>query len=291
MQAGDEHVTKCKRSSLRVLGSVGEPINVEAWKWLRDVAGEGHCDVSDTWWQTETGGHMITPLPGCTPMKPGSATLPFFGISPAVLNPTTLSEVVGTGEGLLAIKSPWPGMARTIYNDHARYEQTYFNINGYYLTGDGSRRDSDGYYWITGRVDDVLNVSGHRIGTSEVEEATGNHPAVVESAVVGYPHDIKGEGIYIYLVFRNGVSPSKELLNQVKAIIRSVIGPLATPDVLQVAKTGLPKTRSGKIVRRILRKVAAGLYDDIGDISTLANPEVVADLIEEHRHLCPHHQF
>ena len=291
MQAGDEYVTKCDRSSLRILGSVGEPINVEAWKWFRNFAGEGHCDVSDTWWQTETGGHMITPLPGCTPMKPGSASLPCFGIEPAILDPVKLTESEGVAEGLLVIKNPWPGMARTIYNDHARFEQTYFNVNGFYMTGDGARRDPDGYYWITGRVDDVLNVSGHRIGTSEVEEAAGRHPAVVESAVVGYPHEIKGEGIYVYLVFRNGVTPSKELLNEVKATIRSVIGPLATPDVLQVAWTGLPKTRSGKIVRRILRKVAAGLFNELGDTSTLANPDVVDDLIAEHRRLCPANQY
>ncbi|KPI88377.1 putative acetyl-CoA synthetase [Leptomonas seymouri] len=278
MQAGDEYVTKCKRSSLRVLGSVGEPINVEAWKWLRNVVGEGHCDVSDTWWQTETGGHMITPLPGCTPMKPGCATLPFFGIEPAILDPLKLTESEGVAEGLLVIKNPWPGMARTIYNDHARYEQTYFNINGYYVTGDGSRRDSDGYLWITGRVDDVLNVSGHRIGTSEVEDAVNVHPAVVESAVVGVPHPIKGESIYVFLTFHEGTVITPELLAAVKATVRRVIGPLATPDFLHPAQQGLPKTRSGKIVRRILRKVAAGLYDDIGDLSTLANPDVVAAL-------------
>jgi acetyl-CoA synthetase len=291
MQAGDEYVTQCDRSSLRVLGSVGEPINVEAWRWFRDLAGEGHCDVSDTWWQTESGGHMITPLPGCTPMKPGSASLPFFGVVPALLDPVTLAEVKdGVGEGLLVIKSPWPGMARTIFNDHARFEQTYFNVNGFFMTGDGARRDADNYYWITGRVDDVLNVSGHRIGTSEVEEAAGRHPAVVESAVVGVPHDIKGEGIHIYLVFHNGVTPTKELLNEVKATIRAVIGPLATPDVMQVASTGLPKTRSGKIVRRVLRKIAAGVYNDFGDTSALANPDVVADLIGEHRRICPQQQ-
>ncbi|KAL7697881.1 acetyl-CoA synthetase [Lotmaria passim] len=291
MQFDDEYVTKCDRSSLRILGSVGEPINVEAWKWFHSVVGENRCDISDTWWQTETGGHMITPLPGCTPLKPGSASLPCFGIEPAILDPVKLTESEGVAEGLLVIKNPWPGMARTIYNDHARFEQTYFNVNGFYMTGDGARRDPDGYYWITGRVDDVLNVSGHRIGTSEVEEAAGRHPAVVESAVVGYPHEIKGEGIYVYLVFRNGVTPSKELLNEVKATIRSVIGPLATPDVLQVAWTGLPKTRSGKIVRRILRKVAAGLFNELGDTSTLANPDVVDDLIAEHRRLCPANQY
>ncbi|KAK7195862.1 acetyl-CoA synthetase [Novymonas esmeraldas] len=287
IQAGDQYVTASDRSTLRVLGSVGEPINVEAWKWYHSIVGERHCDVSDTWWQTETGGHMITPMPGCTPMKPGSATLPFFGVVPALLDPTTLKEIDGVGEGLLCIAKPWPGIARTIFNDHERFEQTYFNINGFYLTGDGARRDGDGYYWITGRVDDVLNVSGHRIGTSEVEDAVNTHHAVVESAVVGFPHDIKGEGIYIYVVFRNGMEVTPKLLNDVKATIRKVIGPLATPDVLQVARIGLPKTRSGKIVRRILRKVAASLYTEMGDTSTLANPDVVDDLVAEHKKLCP----
>ena len=278
MQAGDEYVTKCDRSSLRILGSVGEPINVEAWKWFRNFAGEGHCDVSDTWWQTETGGHMITPLPGCTPMKPGSASLPCFGIEPAILDPVKLTESEGVAEGLLVIKNPWPGMARTIYNDHARFEQTYFNVNGFYMTGDGARRDPDGYYWITGRVDDVLNVSGHRIGTSEVEDAVNVHPAVVESAVVGIPHPIKGESIYVFLTFHEGTVVTPELLNEVKATVRKVIGPLATPDVLHPAQEGLPKTRSGKIVRRVLRKIATRQDDDLGDTSTLANPDVVAAL-------------
>ncbi|KAG5501208.1 hypothetical protein JIQ42_06207 [Leishmania sp. Namibia] len=287
MQAGDEYVKACDRSTLRVLGSVGEPINVEAWKWFQTVVGEGHCDVSDTWWQTETGGHMITPMPGCTPMKPGSATLPFFGIEPTILDPKKLEERQGPAEGLLAIRAPWPGMARTIYGDHARFEQTYFAVNGYYMTGDGARRDADGYYWITGRVDDVLNVSGHRIGTSEIEDAVNTHPAVVESAVVGFPHKIKGEGIYMYIVFRHGVTATPELMNEVKVTVRKVIGPLATPDVMQVARIGLPKTRSGKIVRRILRKVAAGQYTDLGDTTTLANPDVVEDLISEHQRVCP----
>ncbi|CBZ34254.1 acetyl-CoA synthetase, putative, partial [Leishmania donovani] len=286
MQAGDDYVKVGNRSTLRVLGSVGEPINVEAWKWLRDVGGEGHCDVSDTWWQTETGGHMITPMPGCTPMKPGSATLPFFGVQPVILDPMKLHEKQGPAEGLLAIRAPWPGMARTIYGDHARFEKTYFGVDGYYMTGDGARRDSDGYYWITGRVDDVLNVSGHRIGTSEIEDAVNTHPAVVESAVVGFPHNIKGEGIYVFLTFRQGTEVTPELLAAVKATVRKVIGPLATPDVMQVARVGLPKTRSGKIVRRILRKVSAGQYTELGDTSTLANPDVVEDLIAEHQRLC-----
>ncbi|CAJ1988963.1 acetyl CoA synthetase [Leishmania donovani] len=278
MQAGDDYVKVGNRSTLRVLGSVGEPINVEAWKWLRDVGGEGHCDVSDTWWQTETGGHMITPMPGCTPMKPGSATLPFFGVQPVILDPMKLHEKQGPAEGLLAIRAPWPGMARTIYGDHARFEKTYFGVDGYYMTGDGARRDSDGYYWITGRVDDVLNVSGHRIGTSEIEDAVNTHPAVVESAVVGFPHNIKGEGIYVFFTFRQGTEVTPELLAAVKATVRKVIGPLATPDVLHPAQEGLPKTRSGKIVRRILRKIATHNDDDLGDTSTLADPTVVEAL-------------
>nr|CAJ2473672.1 unnamed protein product [Leishmania braziliensis] len=290
IQAGDDYPKACDRSTLRVLGSVGEPINVEAWKWLREVGGEGHCDVSDTWWQTETGGHMITPMPGCTPMKPGSATLPFFGIEPVILDPMKLHEKNGPAEGLLAIRAPWPGMARTIFGDHALFERTYFSVDGYYLTGDGARRDADGYYWITGRVDDVLNVSGHRIGTSEVEEAVNSHPAVAESAVVGFPHKIKGEGIYVYLAFRSGVKATPVLVNEVKATVRKVIGPLATPDVVQVAHLGLPKTRSGKIVRRILRKVAAGVYTELGDTTTLANPDVIDDLTAEHQRLCPPHE-
>ncbi|CAG9574242.1 putative acetyl-CoA synthetase [Leishmania major strain Friedlin] len=278
MQAGDDYVKVGNRSTLRVLGSVGEPINVEAWKWLRDVGGEGHCDVSDTWWQTETGGHMITPMPGCTPMKPGSATLPFFGVQPVILDPMKLNEKQGPAEGLLAIRAPWPGMARTIYGDHARFEKTYFDVDGYYMTGDGARRDSDGYYWITGRVDDVLNVSGHRIGTSEIEDAVNTHPAVVESAVVGFPQSIKGEGIYVFLTFHQGTEVTPELLAAVKATVRKVIGPLATPDVLHPTQEGLPKTRSGKIVRRILRKIATHNDDDLGDTSTLADPTVVEAL-------------
>nr|CAJ2473732.1 unnamed protein product [Leishmania braziliensis] len=275
IQAGDNYAKACDRSTLRVLGSVGEPINVEAWKWLREVGGEGHCDVSDTWWQTETGGHMITPMPGCTPMKPGSATLPFFGIEPVILDPMKLHEKNGPADGLLAIRAPWPGMARTIFGDHARFEQTYFSVDGYYLTGDGARRDADGYYWITGRVDDVLNVSGHRIGTSEIEEAVNSHPAVVESAAVGFPQSIKGEGIYVFLTFQQGTEVAPELLAAVKATVRKVIGPLATPDVLHPAQEGLPKTRSGKIVRRVLRKIATHNDDDFGDTSTLADPTVV----------------
>ncbi|KAG5478678.1 hypothetical protein LSCM1_06082 [Leishmania martiniquensis] len=278
MQAGDEYAKACDRSTLRVLGSVGEPINVEAWRWFQTVVGDGHCDVSDTWWQTETGGHMITPMPGCTPMKPGSATLPFFGVEPVILDSKKLNEICGPAEGLLAIRAPWPGMARTIFGDHARFEQVYFAVDGYYMTGDGARRDSDGYYWITGRVDDVLNVSGHRIGTSEIEDAVNAHPAVVESAVVGFPQNIKGEGIYVFLTFQQGTEVTVELLAAVKATVRKVIGPLATPDVLHPAQEGLPKTRSGKIVRRVLRKIATHSDDDLGDISTLADPSVVEAL-------------
>ncbi|EPY28987.1 acetyl-CoA synthetase [Angomonas deanei] len=280
MQLGDDHVNKCNLDSLRVLGSVGEPINAEAWRWFYEVVGKGKADIVDTWWQTETGGHMITPLPGCTPQKPGSATLPFFGIQPAILDPTTLEEKTGVTEGLLAIKAPWPSMARTIYGDQGRYEQTYFIVDGYYMTGDGAQRDSDGYIWITGRVDDVMNISGHRIGTSEVEEAVNSHPAVVESAVVGVPHDVKGEAIYVFITFHDGTNITPELLNEVKTTIRTVIGPLASPDFLHPAQTGLPKTRSGKIVRRILRKIAAGTIGDLGDISTLVNPDVVDELLE-----------
>ncbi|KAF5224848.1 putative acetyl-CoA synthetase [Trypanosoma cruzi] len=280
MQYDDEPVKRTSRATLRVLGSVGEPINVEAWRWYYGVVGEGHVDISDTWWQTETGGHLITPLPGCTPLKPGSATLPFFGIEPALLDPITNAEIDGPGEGLLVIKSPWPGQARTIFGDSERYEQMYFSVDGYYMTGDGARRDEDGYYWITGRVDDVLNVSGHRIGTSEVEDAVNTHPLVVESAVVGIPHDTKGEGIYVYVTFHQNTIIDKDLLNAVRATVRKVIGPLATPDHIHPAQCGLPKTRSGKILRRILRKIAAGIFDGLGDISTLADQTIVAKLIE-----------
>ncbi|RNF13240.1 acetyl-CoA synthetase, partial [Trypanosoma conorhini] len=252
----------------------------EAWRWYYVVVGESHVDISDTWWQTETGGHLITSLPGCTPLKPGSVTLPFFGIEPGLLDATTLKEIDGPGEGLLVIKRPWPGQARTIFGDGERYEQVYFPVEGYYLTGDGARRDEDGYYWITGRVDDVLNVSGHRIGTSEVEDAVNTHPAVVESAVVGAPHDVKGEGIYVYVTFHTHVTIDKALLTSVKETVRKVIGPLATPDHVHPAQSGLPKTRSGKIMRRILRKIAAGTFDDLDDVTTLADPGIVAELIE-----------
>ena len=283
MKAGDAAVKRCNRSTLRVLGSVGEPINVAAWVWYHDVVGDGKCDIVDTYWQTETGGIMITPLPGTTPMKPGSATLPFFGIQPVIISaadqkPIALQDGV-RAEGHLCMGQPWPGQARTIFGDHARYVETYFKpYPGYYFTGDGCVRDEDGYYWLTGRVDDVLNVTGHRLGTSEIECAINTHPAVVESAVVGIPHDIKGEGIYAYVTFKADVVVTKELLAAVKATCREVIGPIATPDAVQPAH-GLPKTRSGKIMRRILRKIAAGDTSDLGDTSTLAEPLVVDELI------------
>lgn len=278
MKCGEAVVKKTSRATLRVLGSVGEPINVEAWQWYYNVVGEGRADIVDTWWQTETGGHMITPLPGNTPMKPGSATLPFFGVQPVLLDSQTSTEIEGVAEGLLVIKHTWPGQARTIYGDHARLEQTYFPINGYYLTSDGARRDADGYYWLTGRVDDVLNVSGHRLGTSEIECAINTNPNVVESAVVGIPHDIKGEGIYAYVIFKEGVEVTQKVIDSVRATVRNEIGAIASPDAIQPAH-GLPKTRSGKIMRRILRKIAAGLLDELGDVSTLADPHVVDDLV------------
>jgi acetyl-CoA synthetase len=276
---GDAFVKAHDRSSLRVLGSVGEPINPEAWRWYHDVVGEGRCPVVDTWWQTETGGIMITPLPGATTLKPGSATLPFFGIEPALLDEQG-KEIDGNNvSGLLAIKRPWPGMARTIQNDHERFVQTYLRpYHGYYLTGDGCRRDEDGYYWITGRVDDVINVSGHRLGTAEVESALVTHPACAEAAVVGYPHDIKGQGIFAFVILNEGWTESTELIGELKNEVRHHIGPFATPDVVLVSP-GLPKTRSGKIMRRILRKIASGETSELGDTTTLADPSVVDALI------------
>lgn len=279
MGQGDEFVEATARSSLRVLGSVGEPINPEAWEWYHRVVGNGRCPIVDTWWQTETGGHMITPLPGAIDLKPGSATLPFFGIEPALLD-NDGKEVHGAAEGNLVIKASWPGQLRTVYGDHDRLVQTYFSTYpGYYFTGDGARRDEDGYYWITGRVDDVLNVSGHRMGTAEVESALVLHPAVAEAAVVGFPHDIKGQGIYAYVTLMHGIEPSDALRKELVALCVEEIGPIAKPDVIQWAP-GLPKTRSGKIMRRILRKIAAGEIDSLGDTSTLAEPSVVTTLIE-----------
>ena len=279
MREGDEPVTKTDRSSLRLLGSVGEPINPEAWMWYHTVVGEERCPIVDTWWQTETGGIMITPLPGATSTKPGSATRPFFGIHPVLVDGDN-NVIEGAADGNLCINRSWPGQMRTVYGDHERFIQTYFTtFPGRYFTGDGCRRDEDGYYWITGRVDDVINVSGHRMGTAEVESALVAHAKVAESAVVGYPHDIKGQGIYAYVTLNAGEEPNDELLAELRQWVRKEIGPIATPDLIQWAP-GLPKTRSGKIMRRILRKVAADDFAELGDTSTLADPGVVDDLIE-----------
>jgi acetyl-CoA synthetase len=276
---GDEPVNKRDLSSLRLLGSVGEPINPEAWNWYHSVVGKGRCPIVDTWWQTETGGVLITPLPGATPLKPGSATFPFFGVKPVILDEQG-RELQGECEGMLCIQEPWPGQMRTVYGDHQRFEETYFSMfRGYYFSGDGCRRDRDGYYWITGRVDDVINVSGHHMGTAEVESALVSHPKVAEAAVVGYPHDIKGQGIYAYVTLNQGVEKTEALKKELVGHVRHEIGPIATPDVIHWADS-LPKTRSGKIMRRILRKIAANEADQIGDTSTLADPSVVQTLIE-----------
>ena len=280
MGQGKEFVEKCDLSSLKVLGTVGEPINPEAWHWYNDVVGKGNCPIVDTWWQTETGGHLLTPLPGVTATKPGSATTPFFGAQPVLLDPQSGAEITETaGEGVLCMKDSWPGQMRTVYGDHERFVKTYFaDYKGYYFTGDGCRRDQDGYYWITGRVDDVINVSGHRMGTAEVESALVAHPKVSESAVVGYPHDIKGQGIYCYVTLMAGEEPNDELRTELRNWVRKEIGPIASPDLIQWAP-GLPKTRSGKIMRRILRKIAEDDFGALGDTSTLADPSVVDDLI------------
>jgi len=277
MREGEEPVRKTSRSSLRLLGTVGEPINPEAWEWYHKVVGDARCPIVDTWWQTETGGHLITPLPGATALKPGSATTPFFGVVPALVdNEGDLLE--GAAEGNLVITRPWPGQMRTVYGDHQRFINTYFSTYpGMYVTGDGARRDEDGYYWITGRVDDVLNVSGHRLGTAELESALVLHNDVAEAAVVGYPHDIKGQGIYAYVTLVKGVEYTDALKTELIKLVRNEIGPIATIDVIQWAP-GLPKTRSGKIMRRILRKIAANEIDSLGDTSTLADPGVVDDL-------------
>jgi acetyl-CoA synthetase len=278
MAQGETPVKSHSRASLRLLGTVGEPINPEAWEWYHRVVGDGRCPIVDTWWQTETGGILITPLPGAIDQKPGSATLPFFGVQPAIVNEKG-EELHGACEGILVIKFPWPGQMRTVYGDHQRFIDTYFKaFPGWYFTGDGARRDADGYYWITGRVDDVLNVSGHRLGTAEVESALVLHPAVAEAAVVGYPHAIKGQGIYAYVTLMNGVAPSEALRKELIDTVRTEIGPIASPDLIQWAP-GLPKTRSGKIMRRILRKIAASELDNLGDTSTLADPGVVDELI------------
>ncbi len=281
MGQGAEWVEKYDLSSLRVLGSVGEPINPEAWVWYDTYVGKGKCPIVDTFWQTETGGHMITPLPGATATKPGSATTPFFGVKPVILDAATgIRQSETEAEGVLCVSDSWPGQMRTLWGDHERFQEAYFaQYKGYYFTGDGCRRDNDGYYWITGRVDDVINVSGHRMGTAEVESALVAHPAVAEAAVVGYPHDIKGQGIYAYVTLMNGTEPSEDLRKDLVKWVRTEIGPIASPDLIQWAP-GLPKTRSGKIMRRILRKIAENDYGALGDISTLADPSVVQELID-----------
>ena len=285
-QAGDEWIKRYSRKSLRILGTVGEPINPEVWRWYHDVIGDGRCTVVDTWWQTETGGILITPLPGVTPTKPGSATLPFFGVKPVIVDPSTGVVMEGNGvSGALCLGTPWPGQARTVFGDHKRFRETYLTqYPGYYFTGDGARRDEDGYYWITGRIDDVMNVSGHRLGTAEVESALVAHESVAEAAVVGYPHAIKGQGIYCYVLLNKGFGKEdpEQLIGALKEQVRQAIGAFAAPDVIHIA-AGLPKTRSGKIMRRILRKIAASEYERLGDVSTLAEPDVVNSLIEEHR--------
>ena len=281
MGKGTEFVEKCDLSSLKDLGTVGEPINPEAWNWYNDVVGKGNCPIVDTWWQTETGGHLLTPLPGATATKPGSATTPFFGVQPVILDPQSGEEITTTeAEGVLCLKDSWPGQMRTVYGDHERFVKTYFSdYKGYYFTGDGCRRDADGYYWITGRVDDVINVSGHRMGTAEVESALVAHEKVSEAAVVGYPHEIKGQGIYCYVTLMEGEEHTDELRTELRNWVRKEIGPIASPDLIQWAP-GLPKTRSGKIMRRILRKIAENDYGALGDTSTLADPSVVDELIE-----------
>ncbi|MBK5198342.1 MAG: acetate--CoA ligase [Methyloceanibacter sp.] len=286
MGAGDDYVTRTSRKSLKLLGTVGEPINPEAWEWYYHVVGDERCPIVDTWWQTETGGILITPLPGATKLKPGSATLPFFGVQPAVVD-TEGNILEGEGSGNLVILDAWPGMMRTVYGDHRRFVETYFSTyKGKYLTGDGCRRDEDGYYWITGRSDDVLKVSGHRMGTAEIESALVAHPKVSEAAVVGYPHDIKGQGIYCYVTLMEGQRGSEALKGELRDLVRKEIGPIASPDLIQFAP-GLPKTRSGKIMRRILRKIAEDDFSKLGDTSTLADPAVVEDLVENRQNRKP----
>jgi acetyl-CoA synthetase len=282
MREGDAPVKAFSRKSLRLLGSVGEPINPEAWEWYHRVVGDGRCPIVDTWWQTETGGIMISPLTGATTLKPGSATLPFFGVKAAIVD-NEGRLLPGECEGNLVLLDSWPGQMRTVYGDHQRFIDTYFRtFPGMYFTGDGARRDADGYYWITGRVDDVINVSGHRLGTAEIESALVAHPKVAEAAVVGFPHDIKGQGIYAYVTLISEVAPSEALRAEMRDWVRREIGPIATPDAIQWAPF-LPKTRSGKIMRRILRKIAANECDQLGDISALADPGVVRSLIAERR--------
>jgi acetyl-CoA synthetase len=277
---GHEHVEKHDISSLKLLGSVGEPINPEAWRWYHHWVGRDWCPIMDTWWQTETGGHMLTPLPGVAAIKPGSCSFPFFGVDPVILDDVGQEVKYPNQEGVLCIRKPWPGMARTVYGDHERFKDTYFSqAPGMYFTGDGAKRDDEGYYWIIGRIDDVINVSGHRLGTAEIESALVLHEQVAEAAVVGFPHEQKGQGIYAFVTLNSGVTPSDELKQELVKLVRSEIGPIATIDVLQWAD-GLPKTRSGKIMRRILQKIAAGKEDEIGDTSTIADPSVVDQLIE-----------
>lgn len=285
MAYGNDFVEKYDLSDIKVLGTVGEPINPEAWNWYNDVIGKGKAPIVDTWWQTETGGHLLAPLPGAVPTKPGSATLPFFGVQPVILDPTTGAEITTIeAEGVLCLKDSWPGQMRTIWGDHERFQETYFQqYKGYYFSGDGCRRDADGYYWITGRVDDVINVSGHRMGTAEVESALVAHAAVAEAAVVGYPHEIKGQGIYAYVTLMNDQTPSDDLKKELERWVRTEIGPIAKPDFIQWAP-GLPKTRSGKIMRRILRKIAENDTATMGDTSTLAEPAVVQQLIDNSIH-------
>ncbi|HWI68071.1 MAG TPA: acetate--CoA ligase, partial [Nitrospiraceae bacterium] len=284
MGAGEEPVKRTTRKSLKLLGSVGEPINPEAWEWYYRVVGEARCPIVDTWWQTETGGILISPLPGATPLKPGSATNPLFGVKPEIVDAEG-NMLEGTCEGNLCIADSWPGQMRTLFGDHERFVQTYFSAYpGKYFTGDGCRRDADSYYWITGRVDDVINVSGHRMGTAEVESALVAHAKVSEAAVVGYPHDIKGQGIYAYVTLMAGIEPTDDLRKELVGWVRKEIGPIASPDVIQFAPN-LPKTRSGKIMRRILRKIAENEFGSLGDTSTLADPAVVDDLISSRQNL------
>ncbi|MDD4308490.1 MAG: acetate--CoA ligase, partial [Thermoplasmata archaeon] len=279
MKEGADPVKKTSRKSLRLLGTVGEPINPEAWNWYNEVVGEGRCPIVDTWWQTETGGILITPIPGAIPTKPGSATLPFFGVEPLIVDDKG-NELQGATSGALLLRAAWPGIMRGVYGQPQRFKETYFSMYpGNYFTGDGAKRDEDGYYWITGRIDDVINVSGHRLGTAEVESALVSHPAVAESAVVGYPHEIKGQGIYAYVTLKNGYEYTDDLKKELMKHVRNEIGPIAQPDVIQWAP-GLPKTRSGKIMRRILRKIAAKELDQVGDTSTLADPSVVDHLVK-----------
>jgi acetyl-CoA synthetase len=279
MREGEEYIRRTSRRSLRILGTVGEPINPEAWLWYYDHVGEQRCPIVDTWWQTETGGILITPIPGATPLKPGSATRPFFGVEPVIID-NDGHEVKGPGEGNLCIAHAWPGMMRTVFGDHPRFVQTYFShFPGFYFTGDGARRDEDGFYWLTGRVDDVINVAGHRLGTAEIESALVAHPKVAEAAVVGFPHEIKGQGIYAYVTLKVSEPPSEDLRRELVAWVRQEISPIAAPDLLQWAP-GLPKTRSGKIMRRILRKIAANEHDALGDVTTLADPTVVDELVD-----------